>query len=170
MNDPRYSEIHICELPPMHVVSFRAVSTTPEEDVSRHLAEWMATQVLPPLRTFGFDVEVPFEQQAAGLRGYEVWVVAPAGVVLDDDMTAREFDGGLYAVMTIFDAFDDPFASIPAGWEYLHHWVQANPQYEGAEHQMLEEVVTEPAAAEDEPRRHLAIYYPIAALAVGEPA
>ena len=56
-------------------------------------------------------------------------------------MLARQFTGGLYAAMTIYDALDDPFARIPAGWEYLHNWVVAHPQYEPAEHQMLEEVI-----------------------------
>lgn len=169
MNDPRYSEIQICEMPPMRVVSYRAVSISPEGDASRRISEWMAAKQLPPLRTFGFDVEVAPEQQAAGLRGYELWAVAPEGVEPDGGMMAREFQGGLYAVMTIFDALDDPFARIPPGWEHLHNWVQANTQYEGAEHQMLEEVVTEKGAA-GEPRHHLVIYYPIAQVAVGVPA
>ena len=32
MNDPRYSEIVVRELPPMHVVSYRAISAAPEEE------------------------------------------------------------------------------------------------------------------------------------------
>jgi hypothetical protein len=176
MNDPRFSEIHVGELPPLRVVSCREISATPEEDVSRQISEWMAEQKLPPLRTFGFDVEVAPEQAAAGLRGYELWAAAPPGVELGEEMQMRDFRGGLYAVMTIFDAFDDPFARIPAGWEHLHNWVTASRQYEGAEHQMLEEVVSQwgvaggAGAHEDGLRRHLVIYYPVARIAVGVPA
>jgi DNA gyrase inhibitor GyrI len=171
MNDPRYSEIHIEQLPPLHVVSCRAVSGTPEEDVTRQVAAWRTAKGLPgTLRTFGFDVEVAPEQAAAGLRGYELWVAAPRDVELDEEMQVKEFRGGLYAVMTIFDAFDDPFASIPQGWGYLHEWVTNHAQYEGAEHQMLEEVVVEADAGDGALRRHLSIYYPLAAIAVGVPA
>lgn len=170
MNDPRYSEIHIRELPPMHVVSYRSISATPEEDAEKQMAEWVAEQQLPlTLRTFGFDVEVTEDQQRAGLRGYELWIAAPPGVEPGEQMSARQFQGGLYAVMTIYDALDDPFARIPAGWEYLHKWVAANSQYEGAEHQMLEEVVVSSAGG-DAQRRHLVIYYPLAPVAGNVPA
>ena len=178
MNDPRYSEVVVRELPPMHVVSYRAIGAAPEEDAARVMAEWMAgwvdgwlaEQRLPPTRNFGFDVEVTPEQQRAGLRGYELWLAAPRGTEPGEDMVARRFHGGLYAVMTIYDALDDPFARIPAGWEYLHNWVAAHPQYEPAEHQLLEEVVVDADAEPDGQRRHLVIYYPVAAIAIGEPA
>lgn len=169
MNDPRYSDIVVRELPPMHVVSYRAISATPEEDAAAVMAEWVAEQQLPPPRNFGFDVEVTPEQQRAGLRGYELWLAVPRGTEPGEDMMVRRFHGGLYAAMTIFGALDDPFARIPAGWEYLHNWVMTHPMYEPAEHQMLEEVI----AAGTEPgwqRRHLVIYYPVATIAIGEPA
>jgi DNA gyrase inhibitor GyrI len=171
MNDPRYSEIHIRELPPMRVVSYRAISATPEEDAARQVAEWTAEQQLPhALRNFGFDVEVSPEQQKAGLRGYELWLAVPPDIEPGEEMAVRRFLGGLYAVMTIYDALDDPFGRIPEGWQYLHQWVQANPQYEPAEHQMLEEVIVAAADSEDAQRRHLVIYYPVAAIAVGVPS
>jgi DNA gyrase inhibitor GyrI len=170
MNGPRYSDVSLRELPPMHVVSYCAISATPEEDAAKVMAEWTAEQLLPStLRSFGFDVEVTAEQQRAGLRGYELWIAVPPGTKPEDDMLERQFTGGLYAVMTIYDALDDPFAHIPAGWEYLHNWVTANPQYEPAEHQMLEEVIV--VAGEDGAQhRHLVIYYPVAAIAVGVPS
>ncbi len=168
MSDPRYSEIVVRELPPMHVVSYRAISAAPETDAASAMTAWQAEQQLPPARSFGFDVEVTPEQQRAGLRGYELWLAVPRGTEHGEDMQARHFRGGLYAAMTIFDAFDDPFAGIPAGWEYLHNWVMAHPQYESAEHQMLEEVID--AAEPDGQPRHLVIYYPVATIAVGEPA
>jgi DNA gyrase inhibitor GyrI len=168
MNDPRYSEVQIRELPPMRVVSFRAISATPEEDAARHVAEWAVKQQLPQtLRNFGFDVEVTEEQRNAGLRSYELWMAAPPGIEPGEGMLARQFIGGLYAVMTIYDALDEPFARIPAGWEYLHNWVTENSQYEPAEHQMLEEVIIAAGATEDAQRRHLVIYYPVAAIALG---
>ncbi len=170
MNDPRYSEVVVRELPPMHVVSYRAIGAAPEEDAARAMAEWMAEQQLPPARNFGFDVEVTPEQQRAGLRGYELWLAAPRGTEPREDMLARQFHGGLYAAMTIYDALDDPFMRIPAGWEYLHNWVVAHPQYEPAEHQMLEEVLGAACAEPGGQRRHLVIYYPVAAIAIGEPA
>jgi hypothetical protein len=85
-------------------------------------------------------------------------------------MLARRFHGGLYAATTIYDALDDPFARIPAGWEHLHKWVMAHSQYEPAEHQMLEEVIVTAGAGPGDQRRHLVIYYPVADIAIGEPA
>lgn len=170
MSDPRYSEVVVRELPPMHVVSYRAISAAPEDEAASVMAAWVAEQQLPPMRNFGFDVEVTPEQQRAGLRGYELWLAVPRGTEPGEDMLARRFPGGLYAAMTIYDALDDPFARIPAGWEYLHNWVMAHPQYEPAEHQMLEEVIVAGEAAADGPRRHLVIYYPVATIALGEPA
>jgi DNA gyrase inhibitor GyrI len=168
MNDPRFSEISIQELPPMRLVSYRAISATPEEDVATYFARWTADQELPrDLPNFGFDVEVSAEQREEGLRGYELWLVTPAGVELAEGMQIRQFGGGLYAVMTIYDAMQDPFTHIPHGWEHLHHWVTRSPLFEAAEHQCLEEVVSD---IDRSGRRHLVLYYPIAAIAEGVPA
>ena len=54
MNDPRYSEIVVRELPPMHVVSYRVISAAPEEDAAKVMAEWMAEKDLPPAAQFRF--------------------------------------------------------------------------------------------------------------------
>ena len=100
----------------------------------------------------------------------EFWISVPRGIEAGEDMLGRRFQGGLYAATMIYDALDDPFVRIPAGWEYLHNWVMTHPQYELAEHQMLEEAIVTAGTQPGGQRRHLVIYYPVAAIAIGAPA
>ncbi len=157
MADERYSEVRIETVSPLHVACYRAVSQTPEDDVLRLMQDWIVRRKLPPsARSFGFDVEVTPEQQQAGLRGYELWKSVPDDAQPADGVTIRDFGGGLYAVVTIRGAFDDPFRWIPAGWQALYNWVQVSTEYRPAGHQMLEEVVARDG------RRDLDIFFPVA--------
>ena len=153
----RFSEVRIEVVPPMRVACFRAISATPEDEAAQHLRQWMSIRGLPAGRVFGFDVPVPPEPQRHGLRGYEVWGVIPPDAGPSGGTTVRGFPGGLYAVMTIHDAFDDPFTLIPEGWTRLSKWVGSSAEYHEADHQHLEEIVKDGRA------RHLAIYYPVTA-------
>jgi DNA gyrase inhibitor GyrI len=140
--DERYGEVRIETVPPLHVACYRAVSQSPEDDVSRFMQNWIKEHKLqPPARTFGFDVEVAPEQQQGGLRGYELWTSVPAGTRPAGGVTIRDFAGGLYAVMTIRDPFTKPFDYIPSGWQVLWKWVQGSTHYRPVVRQMLEEVV-----------------------------
>lgn len=174
------SEVRIVTLPPMQVACCRVVSATPEIDAWQRMQGWAEQHGLAgAVRNFGFDTAASVEQQPgdpqpAGLRGYELWFVlepplepAAAQAWEDDappEVRVRSFAGGLYAQMTIYDPFVDPFARIPAGWSRLHQWVADHRQYEAAEHQCLEEAV------EEDGQRNLVLYYPVAAIAEGEPA
>jgi DNA gyrase inhibitor GyrI len=156
MNNEPFGRIDIETLGSLHVACYRAASPTPENDASRHLEDWLAHQrVTQPVRHFGFDVNVTDEQHKAGYRGYEVWLTVPAHVLPSDGVTIRDFDGGLYAVMTIHKPFDDPFARIPGGWKRLHEWVIQSDRCRGAGHQWLEELIT-PNGDND-----LKLYHPI---------
>lgn len=153
----RFSEVRIEVVPPMRVACFQAVSSTPEDDAAQHVRQWMSIRGLPAGRLFGFDVPVSPEQRRHGLRGYEVWAVIPPETGASGGAAIREFPGGLYAVMTIHEAFDDPFTLIPEGWTRLAKWVGSSAEYHGAGHQGLEEIVKDGRA------RHLVIYYPVTA-------
>lgn len=156
MSEVRFSEVRVAAVPAMRVASFRVISPTPEDDAAAHARQWLAAHGLAAERFFGFDVAVAPEQERHGLRGYEVWAVLPPGVP-SAGAAVRDVPGGLYAVMTVFDAFDDPFKWIPEGWKHLQHWVGRSAEYRAAGHQCLEEIVM------DGRRRHLAVYYPVTA-------
>jgi DNA gyrase inhibitor GyrI len=159
MNNESFSTIGMETLDPLHVACYRAASPTPEDDASRYLEDWIARQNLSlPARHFGFDVDVTGRQRQAGYRGYEVWVTVPTDVPPSAGVTIRDFQGGLYAVMTIYTPFDDPFARIPSGWKRLHEWVIQSNRCRGAGHQWLEELIT------GEGGNDLRLYHPITLL------
>ena len=159
MNDALCSEVSIETLAPMRVACYRAASLSPEEDGAKFMLDrWNQQSGAAPGRRFGFDVAVTPEEQKEGLRGYEIWLVAPPEVQPSAGVTLREFAGGLYAVQTQYDPFVDPFGRIPAGWKALHEWVIESSECRSGEHQWLEEIVR--GAAEDG-REDLKLYHPI---------
>lgn len=154
----KYSEIHIETLPPMIVASYKAISVEPEGDSTRYLQVWMEKRNLQgaTVRTFGFDIDVPPEASQEGKRGYETWMTIPAGTGSSEGVVVKEFPGGLYATMTLYRPFDKPFETIPSGWHFLHEWVLQNKQYQGGNHQWLEELLSYPDGSD------LKLYHPIA--------
>ncbi len=152
----RYSEVSFATLPPLRVARFRAVSRTPEDDALKVLSQWAAEAGLqPPVRNFGFDVELSPQQVEAGLHGYELWFTVPEGVWPSGPIKIHDFPGGRYAALTIHRPFDDPFAIIPAGWGLLHEWVVSHHLNERGEMLCLEEVVERDGGQE------MILYYPV---------
>jgi hypothetical protein len=152
----RFSEVSFVDLPPLRVACFRAVSRTPEDDAVKVLDQWAAgAGIMERPRSFGFDVEVTPEQAAAGLRGYELWYVAPLGTMPAGPVVMRDFPGGHYAAMTVYDPFVDPFAHIPAGWGALHEWVTARGLDDPDTMLCLEELVERDGVSD------LVLYYPV---------
>ncbi|HWQ45512.1 MAG TPA: GyrI-like domain-containing protein [Longilinea sp.] len=138
-----FSEIKIQELPAMRVMSCRVISPEPEDDSTRMLGNWLAQHGLSAKgrRNFGFDSQVSMAEAQAGLRGYESAVVVPEGVKADDGIQERLYGGGMYAVMTVINAFEAPFDSILSGWNHLSEWVHNSPQWDCIYGLCYEEVV-----------------------------
>lgn len=152
----RFSEVAIVDLPPLRVACFRAISRTPEDDAVKVLTQWAAEAGLVGRpRSFGFDVAVSPAQAEAGLRGYELWYVVPPAVWPSPPVTIREFPGGHFAAMTVYDPFVDPFAHIPAGWMALHEWVTAHGMVAPGEMLCLEELVERDGVSD------LVLYHPV---------
>ncbi len=153
------TSIYIESLPPLRVACMRFISQTPEVDGQKFIDECNALQGLPTSgRHFGFDVDVTSEQQKAGCRGYEYWLVVPPSFEPVGEMTIREFDGGIYATLTLAHPFEDPYKFIPAGWKELHDWVIRSNQYRVASHQWLEELIPRPDGND------LKLYHPVTQL------
>jgi DNA gyrase inhibitor GyrI len=159
MSDQLYSPIEITTLPPMHVACYRAVSASPEEDAGNTLREWAARQgVQYPggARLFGFDAPIEGDVwEKDGKRCYEFWITVPPEIQPSEGVTIKDYSGGLYARMTIFQAFRDPFKNIPEGQMWLYNWAKDGPEYQVGPHQWLEEVPVD--SVED-----LVLYCPIA--------
>jgi DNA gyrase inhibitor GyrI len=155
--DQTTMNVTIESLAPMRVASYRSFSPYPEMDGAKFMAQWVAERNLSePTRDFGFDIDVTPEQRKAGLRGYEFWRTVPAMVQPSGGVTIKEFEGGLYAVVTLEKASLDPFAIIPPGWKALHEWVITHPSYRGGNQQWLEEKISHPDGDD------LKLYYPLA--------
>jgi DNA gyrase inhibitor GyrI len=138
-----FSEVKVMELPAMRVMSCRVVSAEPEDESIRKLGNWLAQHGMDikKLRTFGFDSPISEAEAQAGMRGYEIGAWVSDEVKADDGIQERLYGGGLYAVVTVENAFEAPFESIPGGWKHLNAWVANSPQYRPACSLCYEEAV-----------------------------
>jgi DNA gyrase inhibitor GyrI len=138
-----FSDVTIEELKPQRVVSYRAVSSEPEDDSVRMVQNWLVQHGLSveSQRSFGFDVAVSPAEAAQGKRAYEIGYTVPPEVQPDDGVQERYYGGGTYAVMRIYNAFEAPFESIPAGWMHLMEWIKDNPDWKGTYNLCYEELV-----------------------------
>ena len=138
-----FSEISVKQLPAMRVMSCRVISREPEDDSIRKLGNWLAQHGLDMknMRTFGFDSPISEAEAQAGLRGYEIGALVNDEVKADDGIQERLYGGGMYAVMTVANAFEAPFDSIPGGWKHLNEWVADNTQWRCSYSLCYEEVV-----------------------------
>lgn len=119
--------VRIVQLPPFTVASYHYIGADPEQHVGDVMDEFVRKSGLyvkkPDSRMFGFNHPNP------GIRednqyGYEVWITVPDDMELPEMLTKKEFEGGLYAALTIrFPEFQL--------WEDLTKWVDANENYEG---------------------------------------
>lgn len=156
MSTQKRNDISLQNLPPMRMACYQAVSLEPENEGLQFMDAWVNARGLQDVRRFGFDSPVSEEQAKAGLRGYEQWFSVPGEVNGADGVMIRQFPGGRYAVLRLFNPFEAPFETIPAGWQHLHEWVQAQTDVKGGCHQCLEELVPGQGGALD-----LILYYPI---------
>lgn len=156
MTAKKMSEISLQNLPPMRMACYQVISMEPENEGSQFMDAWAAVRGLHGVRRFGFDSPVSEEQAKAGLRGYEQWFEVPGEVKGADGVMIRQFPGGRYAVLRLFNPFEAPFETIPTGWQHLHEWVQAQADVKGGCHQCLEELVPGEGDWLD-----LVLYYPV---------
>jgi DNA gyrase inhibitor GyrI len=160
MTDELYSPIDITTLPPMHVACYRTVSAAPEDEGGKIILAWAARQGIQypaEARLFGFDAPIEGDVwEKDGLRCYVFWITVPPEVQPSEGVTLKDYPGGLYARMTIFQAFRDPIKIIPEGQMRLYNWAKDGPDYQVGPHQWLEEVPNG-EAGED-----LVLYCPIA--------
>jgi DNA gyrase inhibitor GyrI len=134
------SEVRITELKPMKIASFHGFSTEPEGIALNAMYEWAEKHgyfKTENPRCFGFNNPDP--TPGSSNYGYEVWLVIPEGMSVED-IPVKEFGGGLYAVSNCNGNIEQAGVFIPSAWKELVEWVE-NSRYKMGKHQWLEEQV-----------------------------
>lgn len=151
-------EVRIEELPPMRVASFKGFSETPETEAHEATVAWAKKKgLLEDFRTFGFNNPPPWETEGSEY-GYEIWLVIGPEVEVEDGVEVKDFPGYLCAVTSI-----EKLADIGDAWKYLYNWVKDSKEYEHADTDGLEEVLSPIGTPEEELSFNL--YLPVTKLA-----
>lgn len=136
-------EVSIKEIDPMNIVSFHGFGAEPEGIALSAMFEWAAKhqyfQQENP-RCFGFNNPDP--TPGSNNYGYEVWLVIPDGMSVEDKQV-QPFAGGLYAVANCSGTIEDAGSFIPSTWKKLVEWMENSP-YQMGKHQWLEEHLSFP--------------------------
>ena len=130
-------DVRIVNLPPLHVASAAAFSSSPESEAWQKLKTWASANGLlkqPDHRIFGFNNPSP--SAGSPNYGYEFWITVGPEVQADDEIKIKDFPGGRYAVAHC--KVNDPGSDIPNAWQMLVTWVEQSA-YHAATHQWLEE-------------------------------
>jgi DNA gyrase inhibitor GyrI len=135
--------IRIVRLEPFRAASFYGFGSSPEEQAFGKLQAWAGPHGylddLENHRIFGFNNPNP--SAGSPNYGYEFWMVVGPEVEPQGEMRILSFEGGLYAVLRLPAPFqDDPYLSIPNGWQQLTTWLEASDYHMGT-HQWLEEQI-----------------------------
>jgi DNA gyrase inhibitor GyrI len=142
----------------MRVASFRAVSETPEHDAGQKMRAWAEPRgLLEDVQehpVFGFNNPDPTPDSDE--YGYEFWIRIEPDMEPEDEISVKEFDGGLYAVTTC-EVRGDPWNTIPEVWRELGEWTKTIGYGKGS-HQWLEKAHV-PTASDDD--LVLDLYFPI---------
>lgn len=124
--------VQIVELEPMRVACSHAIGTSPEALAFEKMLNWAkARQILSGARLFGFNNPSP--EAGKPEYGYEVWMTIDDSVEASEDISIRNFEGGLYAVTDVTGV-----ENITNRWRELVNW-QKSSTYQRGQHQWLEE-------------------------------
>ncbi len=133
-------EVRIVKLDPMHVAVSYGFGKEPETIAWDILKAWIEAQGINPNehRFFGFNNPNP--SPGSPNYGYEQWITIDPGTNLSEEMKAKDFPGGLYAVTRC------KLTDIGPAWKRLARW-RENSKYTYGHHQWLEENVSDVYAA-----------------------
>lgn len=146
-------EVKIVELQPMRVACSHALGASPEMLAFEKMFNWAKPlNILEGARSFGFNNPNPEPNKPE--YGYEVWITVDESVAASEDITIRDFEGGLYAVSEVVGA-----ENIGQVWQDLVNW-QQNSDYQRGQHQWLEEHLGSVEVPPEE--LHLKLYIPLA--------
>ena len=143
MND---FSVRIVQLEPMLVAAASGYGESPEPIAWDKILKWERSEGLADnregVRFFGFNNPDP--SPGTPNYGYEQWITVPQGTVGDEEITIKNFSGGLYAV-----AGCESLAVIGQRWKQLVAW-REDSIYHRAYHQWLEELLSPPETPFDQ--------------------
>ncbi|MFX1565124.1 MAG: effector binding domain-containing protein [Promethearchaeota archaeon] len=132
--------VQVVELEPMRVASARAFSASPEVDAWEKMRAWAAPQGLlddyNKHPVFGFNNPNPSPGQEE--YGYEFWIRMGAHFKGEDEIEAKDYEGGLFAVTTCkpWEELQSDFGKKHGyleSWKKLVDWVILSEKYENDE-------------------------------------
>ncbi len=148
-------QVEIVQLDPMTVASVQAISKSPEDDAWKKMVAFAEPKgLLKDLKKnpiFGFNNPEPSKGKEE--YGYEFWIRIDPDIKLEEGVTKKKFDGGLYAV-TRCNLTKEIASSylqehgMPESWANLHKWVESSGHKKG-NHQWLEKSVNPNKPDED---------------------
>ena len=131
--------VKIVELPPMRVASVHGFGTSPELlawDKLYKFVDAMGYRDAPEKhRIFGFNNPDP--SAGSPNYGYELWIEIGEDEVQGEEVTAKDFGGGLYAVARC-EVVNGNYDVIGKTWKALVAWREGS-KYACGNHQWLEE-------------------------------
>jgi DNA gyrase inhibitor GyrI/DNA-binding HxlR family transcriptional regulator len=158
-------QVEIVQLEPMTVASVQAISKSPEEDAWKKMVAIAEPKgLLKDLKKnpiFGFNNPDPSKGKEE--YGYEFWIRIDPDMKLEEGVTKKKFDGGLYAVTRCnltkeaSSAFLQEHGALES-WARLSEWFKSSG-YKKGKHQWLEKSVNPNKPDED---LLLDLYMPIA--------
>jgi DNA gyrase inhibitor GyrI/DNA-binding HxlR family transcriptional regulator len=148
-------KVRIVELEPMRVASVRAISETPEHDAWQKMREWAEPkgflEDIEKHPVFGFNNPNPSPNRKD--YGYEFWMRVGPDIKSEGDIKVKEFQGGLYAVITcnLKQELESEFFKKEGyleSWKKITDWVKSS-EYEFGHHQCLERAHNPDVSAEE---------------------
>ncbi len=137
-------EVRIVHLEPIRVASALGFGPHPEMLAWTKILTWAAAKGflkdLKGHRFFGFNNPDP--TPASPNYGYEQWITVGPDVQAEEDVTIKDFPGGLYAVNRC------SLDTIEIAWKRLIAWREAS-RYHCASMLCLEEALTPPTGVDD---------------------
>jgi len=128
--------VRIETLPPLRVAAALGFGPSPEllawEKILAYAEKHHLLDGKP--RFFGFNNPNP--SPGSPNYGYEQWMTVPESLQAEDEVTIKEFPGGLYAVTRFQD-----LNRIGEVWMQLVAWVEASP-YQMDDRECLEELLS----------------------------
>ena len=108
-------------------VKHAVVSVTPEDDAIDRILTIARSNGVENPKVIGWDFPVLSQEQISvyNMHGYEAAWILPEGMT-PSGCEIHQQEDHLYAAITITNPFENPFASIPKGYQTLLEYIRVN--------------------------------------------
>ena len=133
----KVADVRIVRLEPLRVACAHGFGSEPEKIAHEKINAFIAERGLDDYRHFGFNNPSP--SPGSSNYGYDIWITVGPDVVGTDEVEIKEFEGGLYGVSCC-----EGVQNLGSCWQALANW-RDDSAYSEAQHQWLENLLTDPA-------------------------